>query len=61
MAARPKSYIRKQATAKFKRRARNGAACARGGIIHGKQTSRWACASILIWQRSDLILAEMSH
>jgi len=29
MAARPKSYIRKQATAKFKRRARNGAACAR--------------------------------
>ena len=28
MAARPKSYIRKQATAKFKRRARNGATCA---------------------------------
>jgi hypothetical protein len=33
----------------------------RGGIIHGEQTSRWACVSILIWQRSDLILAEMSH
>ena len=29
MAARPKSYIRKQAPAKFKRWARNGAACAR--------------------------------
>src|SRR6516164_2485044 len=28
MVARPKSYIRKQATAKFKRRARNGATCA---------------------------------
>jgi hypothetical protein len=28
MAARPKSYIRKQAPAKFKRRARNDAACA---------------------------------
>ena len=29
--------------------------------IHGEQTSRRACASILIWQRSDLISAEMSH
>ena len=61
MAARPKSYIRKQAPAKFKRRARNGAVHACGGIIHGERTSRWACGSILIWRRSDLILAEMLH
>ena len=34
MAARPKSYIRKQAPAKFKRRARNGAAGARATRNH---------------------------
>ena len=34
---------------------------ARRGIILGEQTSRWACASNLIGQHSDLILAEMSH
>jgi hypothetical protein len=60
MAARPKSYIRKQAPAKFKRWARNGAACARDAESF-MASKRWACASILIWQHSDLILAEMSH
>jgi hypothetical protein len=29
--------------------------------IHREQTSRWVRASFLIWRRSDLILAEMSH
>ena len=46
MAARPKSYIRKQASAKFKRRAGNGGSFGCG--------PRWARASILIRQRSDL-------
>jgi hypothetical protein len=53
MAAQPKSYIRKQATAKFKRRAGNGRSFGCG--------PRWARASILIRRRSDLISAEMSH
>jgi len=53
MAARPKSYIRKQASAKFKRRAGNGRSFGCG--------PRWARASILIRQPSDLISAEMSH
>jgi hypothetical protein len=64
MAARPKSYIRKQAAAKFKRRWKwpvfrvSAAAYTRRGPIMASKRL-WACASILV--RSDLILAEMSH
>ncbi len=62
MAARPKSYIRKQAPAKFKRRARNGAACARDAESFMASNCRaGACASLLIWRCADRILAEMSH
>ena len=65
MAARPKSYIRKQATAKFKRHWKMAGLSGVGRRLQatrtddGEQTLRWACASILV--RSDLILAEMSH
>jgi hypothetical protein len=50
---RPKSYMRKQASAKFKRRAGNGWSFGCG--------PRRARASILVRRRSDLISAEMSH